>query len=260
MPELPSVEIFKQFFESTSLKQEIQTVNINNPEILVNTTSRELIKRLKGQEFTRGKRYGKYLFAGLDNDYFLIIHFGMNGYLKYFQEDDSPYIRLQIEFKNGYKLGFDDTRKFGKIGITWDPEKFIEEKNLGPDALEIEFKKFRELFAKRKAQIKPLLLNQNFIAGIGNLYADEILYQCGIHPLSRSDKLDKVQVRDIFLEMKRVLKTAIEYQDEIHNLPSSYLLPHRHLQGECPGGGAFKVIKVGGRTTYFCPDKQEYFG
>ncbi len=259
MPELPSVEIFKQFFESTSLKQEIRRVTVKNPEILINTSQVELSNNLQGQEFRGCKRYGKYLFAELGNSYFLIMHFGMNGYLKYYKEDGGPYIRLQVEFTNGSKLGFDDTRKFGKMGLTRDPERFIQEKKLGPDALEVDFKTFRELFKKRKAHLKALLLNQNFIAGIGNLYADEILYQCGIHPLSRADKLDKAQVKGIFQEMKKVLKTAIEYQDKIHSLPSSYLLPHRKVDGECPEGGAFQIIKVGGRTTYFCPDHQKYY-
>lgn len=258
MPELPSVEIFKRFFESTSLKQEIQSVEINNPEILINTSREKLIDELQGQEFTGGRRYGKYLFAQLDNNYFMVIHFGMTGYLEYFQKDGGPYIRLLIEFTNGYKLAFDDMRKFGKIWLTRIPEKFIQEKNLGPDALEIDYETFKELFKKRKASLKALLMNQSFIAGIGNLYADEILYQSCIHPLSKADKLDETKLERLFKEMKRVLNKAIEYQDKPHNLPSSFLLPHRYLNGECPQGGALKIIKVSGRTTYFCPEHQKY--
>lgn len=260
MPELPSVEVFKRFFESTSLKQEIQSVNINNPEILKNTSKEKLAAKLPGHEFTGGQRYGKYMFAELDNGCFLVLHFGMNGYLKYYQKDGGPYIRLSVDFTNGYKLGLDDTRKFGKVGLTRDPEKFVQEKKLGPDALEIDYKTFRELFKKRKARLKSLLLNQNFVAGIGNLYADEILYQSGIHPLSRADKLDENQVHRLFEDMKMVLKKAIEYDDKINDLPSSFLLPHRHWDGECPHGGVLKTLTVGGRTTYFCPDHQKYLG
>jgi formamidopyrimidine-DNA glycosylase len=259
MPELPSVEIFKRFLESTSLKQEIQSVKANNPEILMNTSRAELTDELRGQEFIQGKRYGKYLFAQLKNNYYLTFHFGMTGYLKYFQKESHPYIRLQIEFTNGYKLGFDDMRKFGKVWLTRDPEEFLKEKKLGPDALEIDFKTFKKLFRKRKGQLKPLLLNQNFIAGIGNLYADEILYQSGIHPLSKADKLDEPELRLLFNEMKRVLNKAIDYEDRIDTLPSSFLLPHRYLNGECPQGEALKIIKAGGRTTYFCPEHQKLF-
>ncbi len=259
MPELPSVEIFKRYFNSTSLKQEIKSVEIRSPEILINIPEHELKNKLKGQEFTASSRYGKYLFARLENNYHLILHFGMNGYLKYFRKEGSPYIRLLIKFINGNKLAFDDMRKFGKIGLTSNPEKFLREKNLGPDALEMDYKTFEELFKKRKGNIKPLLMNQNFIAGIGNLYVDEILYQSSIHPLSRADKLDKVKLQKLFKEMKRVLNKAIRYQDKPYSLPSSFLLPHRHPHGECPQGGSLEIIKVGGRTTYFCPEHQIKF-
>ncbi|HOI70647.1 MAG TPA: DNA-formamidopyrimidine glycosylase family protein [Methanobacterium sp.] len=259
MPELPSVEIFKKYFDSTSLNKEIDNVEVQNPEILINTTPEFLNNKLEGHEFKGSWRYGKYLFIDLDNSYYLVLHFGMNGYLKYFQEDSSPYIRLQVEFTNGYKLGFDDIRKFGKAWLISDPIKFIQEKNLGPDALEINFKSFKTLFKKKTGQIKPILMNQNFIAGIGNLYADEILYQSRIHPLSKANKLDKAKLYKLFQEMQWVLNKAIEYQDKIDSLPSSFLLPHRNLNGKCPKGEALNIIKVGGRTTYFCPERQKLF-
>jgi formamidopyrimidine-DNA glycosylase len=257
MPELPSVEIFKRYFASTSLDQEIKGVEIRNPEILTNTSVVELKNKLNGQKFIDSSRYGKYLFASLENSYFLILHFGMTGYLKYFQKDGSPHIRLLISFKNGYNLAFDDMRKFGNISLTVSPEQFIDERNLGLDALEIDFETFEKLLRKRSGMIKPLLMNQNFIAGIGNLYADEILYQSKIHPLTRADKLEKDQMKQIFTEMKRVLNKAIEYQDKPYSLPSSFLLPHRHPGGECPHGGPLKTMKISGRTTYYCPNEQK---
>lgn len=256
MPELPSVETFKRYFDSTSLKQGIKCVEIRNPEILIKTSAAELKNKLQGQKFTRSIRYGKYLFAHLENDYFLIIHFGMNGYLKYFQQNGSSHIRMLISFRNGYKLAFDDMRKFGKVGLTSHPEKFIQERNLGPDALEIDYPTFKRIFNQRKGIIKPLIMNQNFIAGIGNLYADEILYQSRIHPLTRADKLDEIKLQELFKEMKRVLNKAIEYQDKTYSLPSSFLLPHRHPDGECPQGGPLSTLKISGRTTYFCPEHQ----
>ena len=102
-------------------------------------------------------------------------------------------------------------------------------------------------------------MNQNFLAGIGNLYADEILYQSGINPLSQAYKLDDDKIRSLYQEMRRVLKTAVEYQDKPYSLPSSFLLPHRQREGECPGGGPLEIKKVGGRTTYFCPEEQELY-
>ncbi|HTX61899.1 MAG TPA: DNA-formamidopyrimidine glycosylase family protein [Methanobacterium sp.] len=259
MPELPSLEIFKRYFDSTSLKQEIHGVEIRNPEILVNISREELNKHLINQEFTGSTRYGKYLFCHLNNGYHLILHFGMTGYLEYFQENEKPYVRVLIEFAGGNKLGFVDMRKFGKVSLTRDIEMFIQEKSLGPDALKIDCKTFKNSFKNRKGQIKPLLMNQKFIAGIGNLYADEILYQSGINPTSHADKLDVEKLEELYHEMHRVLKKAIEYQDKPESLPCSFLLPHRHPDGECPHGDSLEIIKVGGRTTYFCPDYQKLY-
>ncbi len=260
MPELPSLEIYKNYFDSSSLHQRIKSVEIRSPEILINAKSSKLREALLGFEFTGSRRYGKYLFCQLNNDYFLIIHFGMTGYLKYFQKkikNYSNHIRLLIQFINEDELVFDDMRKFGKLGLTRNPDNFIKEKNLGPDALEINFKTFQELFRKRKGIIKSLIMNQNFIAGIGNLYADEILYQSRIHPLTTADKLDKDNLNKLFKEMKIVLNKAIEYQDKPHNMPSNFLLAHRYQGGECPKGGSLITLKIGGRTTYLCPEYQK---
>ena len=258
MPELPSVEIFKRFFDSTSLKQEIRSVKVLNPEILINVSPKELENRIIGREFTGSRRYGKYLFSHLDNDYFLILHFGMTGYIKYNKIDVNPHTRLLIAFKEG-NLAFIDMRKFGKIGLTNDVERFLQDKNLGPDALEIDCETFMQKFSKRKGLIKPLIMNQNFISGIGNLYADEILYQSGVHPLSKADKLSEDKLKQLYKEMKRVLNKAIEYHDRPFNLPSSFLLPHRYRGGACPQGGLLEVIKVGGRTTYYCAGRQKLY-
>ena len=102
-----------------------------------------------------------------------------------------------------------------------------------------------------------MIINQNFIAGIGNLYADEILYQSRIHPLTKADDLGGEKLEILFKAMRKVLNKAIEHQDQPPNMPSSFLLPHRHPGGECPSGESIKILKVGGRTTYFCPDYQK---
>ncbi|WJI09982.1 Fpg/Nei family DNA glycosylase [Methanobacterium sp. CWC-01] len=256
MPELPSVEIFKRYFDQHALNQVIKKVEVCSPELVVDVNPRKLEISLEGQEFVSSRRYGKYLFSRLDNDFYLIMHFGMTGYLYYFQEKSSKYVRLLVSFQNGSHLAFDDARKFGKLGLTSDPEEFIARKGLGEDALEIEFKTFQELFKNRRGMIKPLLLNQNFIAGIGNLYADEILYQCGLHPETHADQLGKTDLHTLYYQMRRVLEKAIQYQDSPRDFPDSYLLSHRYPGGECPEGGALEVKKVGGRTTYYCPERQ----
>lgn len=257
MPELPSVEIFKGYFDSTSLNQKIRNADMRSPEILMDTDISQLEKSLQEHEFVDSRRYGKYLFCQLDNGFFLILHFGMTGYFKYFRKNSSNHVRLLISFYNGYKLALDDMRKFGKVGLTTDPDEFVKNKNLGPDALAINLKTFKKLFKGRKGTIKPLIINQNFIAGIGNLYADEILYQSRIHPLTKADNLGGEKLKILFKAMRKVLNKAIEHQDQPPNMPSSFLLPHRYPGGECPSGETIKIMKVGGRTTYFCPDYQK---
>ncbi len=257
MPELPSVEIFKKYFDKTSLHQPIIDVNVISPEILVETSSAQMKKSLEGHEFAESTRYGKYLFGKLDNNLFLIMHFGMTGHLHYDTKNSSKYPRLLLKFSGGNFLAFDDARKFGKLGLTRDPDEFIKKKKLGPDALEVNFEDFMEIFRGRKGMIKPLLLNQNILAGIGNLYADEILYQSRVHPLTHADQLDNTKLKHLFKNMKKVLHKAIEYQDKIESLPESYLLPHRYKGGKCPEGGELEIIKVGGRTTFLCSQLQK---
>ena len=256
MPELPSVELFKRYFDQHALNQVIEKVEVRSPERVMEVDPQTLEKSLEGQEFVSTRRYGKYLFSRLDNDLYLIMHFGMTGYLHYFQHNSSKYVRMLISFRNGFHLAFDDARKFGKLGLTSDPDEFIAGKGLGEDALEIKWKTFQELFKGRSGMIKPLLLNQNFIAGIGNLYADEILYQCGLHPETHAHQLSKADVRNLYYQMRMVLEKAIQYQDSPRDFPDSYLLSHRYPGGECPEGSPLELIKVGGRTTYFCPERQ----
>jgi len=256
MPELPSVEIFKRYFDQHALNQVIKKVEVRSPELVVDVNPRTLERSLEGQEFVSSRRYGKYLFSQLDNDQYLIMHFGMTGYLHYFREESSKYPRMLISFQNGFHLAFDDARKFGKLGLTPDPDQFIAGKGLGEDALEIKFKTFQELFPGRRGMIKPLLLNQNFIAGIGNLYADEILYQCGLHPETPAHHLSRTDIRTLYYQMRRVLEKAIQYQDRPQDFPESYLLSHRYPGGQCPEGGPLEVTKVGGRTSYYCPERQ----
>jgi formamidopyrimidine-DNA glycosylase len=95
------------------------------------------------------------------------------------------------------------------------------------------------------------------IAGIGNLYADETLYQSEIHPLTHVDKLKSQEIRILYEKMKLVLETAIEHLDRPREMPEDFLLPYRYPGGECPSGGEIEIIKVGGRTTYFCPGNQK---
>lgn len=263
MPELPDVEIFKQYLSSTALHKKIRSVDIHSAEMLKGVTAQKLKKTLKGERFISTRRHGKHLFVEMaESKKWLVLHFGMTGFLKYFKNTarEPAHERLLIHFSNGYRLAYDCQRKLGEIALTDAPEVFIQEKELGPDALEPDFNvdRFKETLKKTRAMIKSALMNQKFIAGIGNVYSDEILFQAGIHPETRSSELDEDALTTLYSQTKRVLRTAIDARADPDHLPSTFIIPHRHGHGTCPKCKSdIEKIKVGGRTAYYCPQCQK---
>src|SRR5215211_4100329 len=140
MPELPDVEVFRQYINSTSLHQKIESVEVKDETILGGVSARELESTLKGRTFESTRRHGKNLFVGLDGSGWLLIHFGMTGDLEYFEDrdQDPAHDRFLISFDNGYHLAFDDQRMFGKVDLIEDLEEFVRRKKLGPDLLELD--------------------------------------------------------------------------------------------------------------------------
>lgn len=261
MPELPEVEMFRRYFERTSLHQKVKEVRLYSPEMLRGISPKRLHDEIKGHEFVATGRHGKYLFAELDSGKDLVLHFGMTGHLKYFNDPSkSPsYVRLLIQFVNGYNLAFDCLRKLGKISFADDRSKFIADKKLGPDVLadDFDFNAFLEIVSQKKGSVKSILMNQHTLAGIGNLYADEILFQSHINPSRRINELSKARKKRLFDAIKPVLLTAIENKTEWRKLPKSFLLKDRGKEGKCPlCKSRLKRETVAGRTTYFCPRHQ----
>ena len=260
MPELPEVESFGKYLDRTSLDKTIENVEIKSPELLQNVDANDLKEKLEGHKFRYTKRYGKYTFTYLDNDFWLILHYGMTGRLKYFKnQDEAPhYDRLLITFEDEGHLAFDDPRKFGKINLASSIEDFVKEKKLGPDATEIDLKTFKQIFERKKGAIKSVLMDQHIIAGIGNIYSDEILFQTCIHPKAPANKLNNAQIERIFKVMKMVLKTSVEKRIAKEELPDSFIIPHRRKNGKCPNSDIkLKTIKVSSRTAYYCPECQK---
>jgi len=260
MPELPEVESFKIYMDKTSLNKTIESVDVKSPEILQNIDKHELKNRLEKHKFQYTKRHGKYLFAHLDNNYWMVLHFGMTGKFIYFKNaDEIPlYDRILIEFEDKSFLAFDDPRKFGKISLVHKTADFIKKKRLGPDACEIELKSFQDIIKSRKGAIKTLLMNQNILAGIGNIYSDEILFQACVHPKTPASKLNDEQIGNIYKIMKNVLKTALDRQIANQELPESFLIPNRVKNGKCPNSDIkLKTMKISGRTAYYCPECQK---
>ncbi|MBP1929819.1 formamidopyrimidine-DNA glycosylase [Methanolinea mesophila] len=264
MPELPEVESFRKYFETTSLHDPIAGVEVSSPSVLGDITPEELRRRLIGMEFTEVSRRGKYLFAATgDDNSGLILHFGMTGFLAYFLDmDDEPgHERVLITFLSGYHLAFDDQRKFGRVSFTEDAEEFFRMKNVGPDALELSLEQFLDLTKRPRRHIKPLLMDQSFVSGVGNIYSDEILYQAGIHPLTTTDMLDRKEKENLYRTLHRVLETAVECDADIDRYPDDWLLKHRSSGAKCPRGDCtVEKIRVSGRSTYLCPCRQKRVG
>jgi len=257
MPELPEVETFKRYIDKTSLKQVIKTIKINDNRIL-NLNESDLINSLKNKQFESTTRHGKYLFVYLKPKY-LIMHFGMTGDLEYYnkKEDDPKYSKVIFHFENGFKLAYISRRIFGRLDIADSIEEFIRKKKLGPDALKMSFEDFEEATKRRSAIIKNALLNQSFIAGIGNIYSDEILFKSKINPLNKIDSLDESKLKELFDNIKKVLMFGIEKQGDLSTYPNNFLIAHRKKEERCPICD-YGLIRydISGRRGFFCPNCQ----
>ncbi len=262
MPELPDVEVFKQYFDVTALHKEIRKVEVYPAQVLKGITEKELKLNHQGRRFTGSRRHGKYLFVHVDDDSCLVFHFGMTGYLKYFKNcNKQPHFdRAQFSFTNGYHLAYVSKRMLGRIEPTRSVDRFIRKKGLGPDALDedFDFSAFKDIFAGSQAMVKTALMDQEKMAGVGNVYADEILFHAGIRPKRQMKDLDDARFETLFDKMKTVLRTAIDRRADVNQFPDDYLLPHRDTDDACPKcGGAIKQIKISDRSAYYCPDCQK---
>lgn len=269
MPELPDVELFKEHLDSTSLHKRIRGVTVSDSRVLGGLSASAFAQRVEGKEIARSLRHGKHLLLDLRGAEWLAMHFGMNGSLKHLteNEEDPPYGRVRFDFAGGDHLAYINPRRIGRIALVSDPAAFIEEEKLGPDALDPDFDlaALERALKGRKRDVKSLLMDQEILAGIGNIYSDEILFAAEIHPKRESGGLDARERRRLFTNLKGVLETAIRCgagaESLSESLPPSFLIPHRKKGGHCPRcHDALKALKSSGRTGYFCPHCQKEAG
>lgn len=259
MPELPDVETFRRYLNRTSMHKMIEDTRITSRRILGKTPANKLKNALRGFAFCKSRRYGKYLFAETDGKYTLLMHFGMTGFLKYFKKIEPPKnTRFLIRFASGYNLAYVNQRLLGRIGLVESMDKVIQEKCLGPDAARVNQGEFIGILGNSGGCVKAALMNQKLIAGIGNIYADEILYQAHLHPKARANTLEGKKIKKIYKSLKKVIKTAVDRKADPEKMPSSWLLPYRNKTGKCPRcKNSIKRVKVSGRTSYYCPECQK---
>ena len=248
MPELPEVEEYGQYIARHALRRTIARVDVRDERILGAIRKDAFARKLRGRKFTQVRRHGKHLFVmtGQAGAPVLHLHFGMTGDLAFYRDvaKEPRFARVVFDFADGSHLAFDDMRLFGVVDLVDDPDAYIAEHRLGRDPLDPKFRvhDFRELVAKRRRAIKAMLMSQDLVAGLGNLYVDETLFVTGVHP--KRTKLNKADVSAIFTAMRKIVRN-----------------PNRKLprkEGErCPRcGGTIKRAVVAGRTTYFCGGHQ----
>ncbi len=269
MPELPEVEIRRQYLEASSLNQPISHIEVEDKKLLT-TDYNTLLAKLEGRQFTGTQRIGKNLFVLTDDPEVIVhMHFGMTGDLEYYHASlDRPrFARIVFEFVSGFNLGFLCPRKFERVGLIDSIEAFIKRKKIGKDGLDISVDDLSASIQRKKALIKPVLLDQSVVAGLGNWIVDEVLFQAFVHPSQRADTLTEKQLDQIHGAIRLVLETAIRYEAAYRDFPNSFLIhvrewddsPYDDVEAHkfCPRCKTrIERTEVGGRTTFFCPKEQ----
>ncbi len=267
MPELPEVETIKRELDKTIVDKKITDVIVYNPKVIKEPKKEKFIKELKNVKIKKIIRKGKLLILELSSGKFLTVHLRMTGQIIYPRQGGvNPQKSTRVSFKlsNGKIIDFNDSRLLGELRLIddWRDLKFIKE--LGPEPFEIDIKKFKELLKNRKTKIKPLLLDQKFISGVGNLYAVEALFGAKIDPRRSASSLKDKEIELLFKEIKRILLLAIKHggssvddYTRVSGKKGDYMKFIRvyDRKGEkcykCKG--KIERISLGGRGTYFCP-------
>lgn len=259
MPELPDVEVFRRYFDRTSLHYKIESVKVTNEIVLADVGRSALGRKLHDRSFTGSQRHGKQMFAELDDGGWLTLHFGMTGFLKYFKNASSApdHPRVVVAFDNGYRLAWDSQRMIGRVGLTESTDTFVEHHQLGPDAMDIDADELGRRLGDHRGMIKPALMDQSLVAGIGNVYSDELLFQVRVHPRTPAGDLTEAEMLELHGTIGGVFDTVIDAGAVPERMPAWLLTAHRGRDDTCPRcGGELKKIAVSGRNGYLCPTCQ----
>jgi formamidopyrimidine-DNA glycosylase len=262
MPELPDVETFRGRLAAATNGRRITDAQVKDPRLLDGISARELERRLVGRRIRSTERHGKHLIATLDDGGALILHFGMTGAVETSAEGAAApkYEVLHIGLGKGRWASVTSRRKLGHIWLTGDVAPFLKEHGQGPDALakSLDAEAFATALGSKRSALKPALMDQARVAGIGNIYADEILFQAQLHPLTLVGDLNRKQLESLYQTMARVLRQAIARslvaEGPADAFPDGWLSGHRERGGRCPRCGTLlATLRSGGRTGYLCP-------
>jgi formamidopyrimidine-DNA glycosylase len=261
MPELPDAVVYRRRIEHAALDRTIAGADVVDPLILGDGLEpHRFDERLRGRSLTETHRHGKHIFARYgDETGWLALHFGMTGRVQVVEDGTMPeYAYVQLHFEEGGALAFECPRKFARVRLIDTPDAFVEAKDLGPDARRADAEAFLAPFDTRRGTIKGRLLDQSVVAGLGNIYADEALYQEGIHPRTTVPELSEEDLRGLYDAVQEVLDAAIAVDADPEALdPDRFMLPHRYGDEHCPNTGApLETETISGRTAYYSPARQ----
>ncbi len=292
MPELPEVETIATQLNKVARGLKIENIWTDAPKIIKRPSLSQFVKNIKGKIIEEIYRKGKNIIFKLSDDYFLVIHQKLTGHLLYGKwkeiskgkfladiegplKDDikNQFLHFIIFLNNNFQIALSDLRKFAKVLLLKKEEfeNLKELKSLGPDPLDkyFTFKDFKNiLFKKRNGKIKQILMDQNIISGIGNIYSDEILWWAKINPQRKVASLKEGELKEIFIAMKEILEKAIKLKGEsisdfrdIFGNKGNFDKMRKVYQKEgerCERcGGKIIRIKIGGRSSYYCPKCQQ---
>lgn len=272
MPELPEIETFRRTLREGTpenpslLGKRIQEARLLWARTLAEPPIPELFQsRLAGQTVRNFGRRAKYLLIELD-DSTLIMHLRMSGDLRVERDSDpiAPHDRFLLVFEDGFRLAFNDTRKFGRIWLLDDPAALLGK--LGPEPLDESLtpEKFHAMLSPRKRQLKPLLMDQGFIAGLGNIYTDEALHRSHLHPQSLACELERAQSKALLENIRAVLEAGIAANgasiDWVYRgggFQHEFQVYQRQGEPCYQCGTEIERIVVGQRGTHICPSCQK---
>lgn len=278
MPELPEVEtVVRDLRRAGLIGRRIRDISVRWPRTLDRPSEEEARARLRDVTISDLRRRGKFIIIDLSSDEALLIHLRMTGQLDVQPAAaplDEKHHHFLLHFHDGEQLRFRDTRKFGRVYLVAHADEVVGD--LGPEPIDEGFTlaQWEEMLAGRRGIIKPLLLNQNFVAGLGNIYVDEALFRARLHPERSADTLSEAERAALFHAMRQVLEQGIRNQGtSLGEASTNYysvggragrnkdnLQVFRRTDQPCPRcGDAIQRITVGQRSSHFCPTCQPLF-
>jgi len=273
MPELPEVEVVRRDLEREIVGKRIKGVEVDAMRSVRRHHNRkQFITRLEGKKIIGVERRGKYLLCRLEGGDVLIIHLGMSGQLlraKTAREARGKHTHVVITFTQGGQLRFVDPRTFGEMFVTETDalNKVTELNHLGLDPLEtaMSWEHFGQLISQRHAKLKALLMDQKFLAGIGNIYSDEILWGAGLRWDRMSDSLSSQEIRRLYRSMVETLQDAVKYRGssladeqyvDLFGRPGDYQSHHNVYARDGEYCRRCRHVirreRYGGRSTFYC--------